>query len=139
MSNNLMRKYVKFICGELPREVNVILDIPKYSNVTKIGKLNLSPRIRTEINVIEMYSRSAKIKVKFDGIESDKIFYFSSQKGPERTLNEFHKNVEKLVNKILIDEEHNGLIKEKYKKSEERKEIFYSKLGEVINNAKINE
>lgn len=132
-------KYVKFICGELPKEILVSLDPPEdlKEKIPRFSKLNMLPKIRVDISVIESYTRSTKLLLKFNGIESEFIFYIPLSKSPYYILNGLHNKVGKKVNQIIIQEGKGDMVRERYKKWDDDRNLMYKKIGEAIDKSKI--
>jgi len=132
-------KYVKFICGELPKEILVSLDPPEdlKEKIPRFSKLNMLPKIRVDISVVEPYTRSAKLLLKFNNIETEFIFYIPLSKSPEYILNNLHNKVEKKINKVLIQEGKGDMVKERYKKWDDDRNLLYKKINEAIDKSKI--
>lgn len=129
MELSVMERYVAFICGELPKTRGVLLTPPTpmengeygYKRINKIG-----PHVymMVDIVIVEKYTRSAKLCVKFEDYQMNDIFYMSRHKGPDKLLEEIDKKIDKIVNRTLIDDGRQEWVREQYKiKSDD----FYSK------------
>jgi hypothetical protein len=125
MELSVMERYVAFICSELPKKRRVLLNPPPpmengeygYKRMSKIG-----PRVymETTIEIVETYTRSAKLCVKFEDYQMNDIFYMSRHKGPDKLLEEIDKKIDKIVNRTLIDDGRQEWVREQYKiKSED--------------------
>lgn len=125
MELSVMERYVAFICSELPKTRRVLLTPPPpmengeygYKRISKIG-----PRVymETTIEIVETYTRSAKLCVKFEDYQMNDIFYMSRHKGPDKLLEEIDKKIDKIVNRTLIDDGRQEWVREQYKiKSED--------------------
>lgn len=120
MELSVMERYVAFICGELPKTRRVLLTPPPpmengeygYKRMSKIG-----PRVymETTIEIVETYTRSAKLCVKFEDYQMNDIFYMSRHKGPDKLLEEIDKKIDKIVNRTLIDDGRQEWVREQYK------------------------
>jgi hypothetical protein len=125
MELSVMERYVAFICSELPKTRRVLLNPPPpmengeygYKRMSKIGPHVYMP---VEIEIVETYTRSAKLCVKFEDYQMNDIFYMSRHKGPDKLLEEIDKKIDKIVNRTLIDDGRQEWVREQYKiKSED--------------------
>lgn len=132
-------KYVKFICSELPKEIMVSLRPP---DGLDIGLASLYPKLRpnTMVSVLikEIYTRSAKLLLRFNNIETEFIFFVPFSRSPESILNGLYDRVESKVNKIIVQEGMGEWVTEKYKKLHDERVLVYKKIGESFNKYKIN-
>jgi hypothetical protein len=88
-----------------------------YKRMSKIGPHVYMP---VEIEIVETYTRSAKLCVKFEDYQMNDIFYMSRHKGPDKLLEEIDKKIDKIVNRTLIDDGRQEWVREQYKiKSED--------------------
>jgi len=120
MELSVMERYVAFICSELPKTRRVLLNPPPpmengeygYKRMSKIG-----PHVymETTIEIVETYTRSAKLCVKFEDYQMNDIFYMSRHKGPDKLLEEIDKKIDKIVNRTLIDDGRQEWVREQYK------------------------
>lgn len=105
MDNDVMERYVNFICGEVPKKLNILLYIPQsIKGEIYVPKIGPKLFVETTIEIKEKYTRSAKFILKFDKYEIEDIFFMSRHKGPEVLLLEIEKKIERLVNKTYIDD-----------------------------------
>ena len=129
MELSVMERYVAFICSELPKTRRVLLTPPPpmengeygYKRMSKIG-----PRVymETTIEIVETYTRSAKLCVKFEDYQMNDIFYMSRHKGPDKLLEEIDKKIDKIVNKTLIEDGKQEWVREQYKIKSDNFPIF---------------
>ena len=129
MELSVMERYVAFICSELPKTRRVLLNPPPpmengeygYKRMNKIG-----PRVymETTIEIVETYTRSAKLCVKFEDYQMNDIFYMSRHKGPDKLLEEIDKKIDKIVNRTLIDDGRQEWVREQYKIKSDNFPIF---------------
>lgn len=120
MELSVMERYVAFICGELPKTRRVLLTPPPpmengeygYKRMSKIGPHVYMP---VEIEIVETYTRSAKLCVKFEDYQMNDIFYMSRHKGPDKLLEEIDKKIDKIVNRTLVDDGRQEWVREQYK------------------------
>jgi hypothetical protein len=120
MELSVMERYVAFICSELPKTRRVLLNPPPpmengeygYKRMSKIGPHVYMP---VEIEIVDTYTRSAKLCVKFEDYRMNDIFYMSRHKGPDKLLEEIDKKIDKIVNRTLIDDGRQEWVREQYK------------------------
>jgi hypothetical protein len=116
MENNVMERYVEFICNEIPSKTNILIDIPK-SIKKEVYIPKIGPKIFVNINIeiLEKYTRSAKFKLSFDKYIILDVFFMSRHKGPDKLLQEIDNKISKLVNKKYIEDGREEEICKKYK------------------------
>ena len=129
MELSVMERYVAFICSELPKTRRVLLTPPPpmengeygYKRIYKIG-----PHVymETTIEIVEKYTRSAKLCIKFEDYQMNDIFYMSRRKGPEKLLEEIDNKIYNIVNKTLIDDRRQEWVREQYKIRSEKFPLF---------------
>jgi hypothetical protein len=129
MELSVMERYVAFICSELPTSKRVLLNPPPpmengeygYKRMSKIG-----PHVymMVDIEIVETYTRSAKLCVKFEDYQMNDIFYMSRHKGPDKLLEEIDKKIDKIVNRTLIDDGRQEWVREQYKIKSENLPLF---------------
>jgi hypothetical protein len=129
MELSVMERYVAFICSELPKTRRVLLNPPPpmengeygYKRINKIG-----PHVYmyVEIEVVEKYTRSAKLCIKFEDYQMNDIFYMSRHKGPDKLLEEIDKKIHKIVNRTLFDDGRQEWVREQYKIRSEKFPLF---------------
>jgi len=135
MELSVMERYVAFICSELPKTRRVLLTPPPpmengeygYKRMSKIG-----PHVymMVDIEIVEKYTRSAKLCVKFEDYQMNDIFYMSRHKGPDQLLEEIDKKIDKIVNKTLIEDGRQEWVREQYKIKSDNFPIFKIKTEE---------
>jgi hypothetical protein len=125
MELSVMERYVAFICSELPKTRRVLLTPPPPMENGELGykrTIKIGPHVymETTIEIVETYTRSAKLCVKFEDYQMNDIFYMSRHKGPDKLLEEIDKKIDKIVNRTLIDDGRQEWVREQYKiKSED--------------------
>lgn len=134
MELSVMERYVAFICSELPKTRRVLLTPPPpmengeygYKRMSKIG-----PRVymETTIEIVETYTRSAKLCVKFEDYQMNDIFYMSRFQGPDKLLEEIDKKIDKIVNRTLVDDGRQEWVREQYKIKSEDFPLFKFRPG----------
>jgi hypothetical protein len=134
MELSVMERYVAFICSELPKTRRVLLNPPPpmengeygYMRISKIG-----PHVymETTIEIVETYTRSAKLCIKFEDYQMNDIFYMSRHKGPDKLLEEIYNKIDKIVNRTLIDDLRQEWVREQYKIKSEDFPLFKFRPG----------
>ena len=120
MELSVMERYVAFICSELPKTKRVLLTPPPpmengeygYKRMSKFG-----PHVymMVDIEIVEKYTRSAKLRIKFEDYQKTDIFYMSRHKGPDKLLEEIGMKIHKIVNSTLVDDGRQEWVREQYK------------------------
>ena len=90
-------------------------------------KLGLSTYIKVDIEVIEKYSRSFKVVLKFNCFEVEQLFFTPLESSPLSIKEKFVDKIEKIVVDTLGQEEIKRLNKE-------REEKIYSKIASAVKN-----
>jgi len=134
--NATMEKYVAFLCGELVSEYSVCLSEPKGVDGTpaRIKKAGPGVLCKTEISVVESYTRSAKLKLVFCKYEKEDIFYMSRHKSPDALLHEIYSKIDKVVNKAFIEDGREDEIRELYRVKHEK---YNAAIKEALDKLKI--
>lgn len=130
--------YPEFIVQEYLSDVyRVILDMPNNEHVNRTyhqGKLGPFVHVDVQVEVVDIYTRSAKLHLTFEGIHREDIFYMSVSRGPDHINAEIYKKITKAVNKAMIEEGKGDWIREEYKR---KTELLQQKLTEVVGKIKI--
>jgi hypothetical protein len=129
MELSVMERYVAFICSELPKTRRVLLNPPPPMENGELGykrTIKIGPHVymETTIEIVETYTRSAKLCVKFEDYQMNDIFYMSRHKGPDKLLEEIDKKIDKIVNRTLIDDGRQEWVREQYKIKGENFPLF---------------
>lgn len=105
MDDNVMKRYVQFICSEIPNIKCAQMVRPMDNN--NIMHMKIGPKVFTmvDVEVIEKYTRSAKIRLIFDKYTDESIYYMSRKKGPEKLLSEIDSKITKIVNDRFIEDD----------------------------------
>lgn len=125
--------YPEFIVQEYLNDIyKVSLDQPKNEDESKpwfLSKLGPFVKVSVQVEVVDIYSRSAKLHLTFEGIHREDIFYMSSHKSPDQLSNEIYKKIDKIVNKALIEEGREEWIRTEFAKSRERLHASLQKIS----------
>ena len=130
MSKTTTQKYRDFILENFIGD-NLRIQLPKISEDGKFmwTKLGLTAYIKVDIEIIEKYSRSFKVKLKFNGFEVEQLFFTPLESSPTSIKEKFVNKVEKVVVDTLGQEEIKRLNKE-------REDKVYSKIASAVKKIK---
>lgn len=125
--------YPEFIVEEYLRDsYTVSLNQPNGDRTT-IKKLGPFVHVSVQVEVVDIYSRSAKLHLTFEGIHREDIFYMSSHKSPDQLSGEIYKKIDKIINKAMIEEGREEWIRIEFAKAQERLNIT---LQEIVGKIK---
>ena len=98
-------KYRDFILENFIED-SIRVQLPKIDEEGRAWnvKLGLSTYITVNIEVIEKYSRSFKLKLKFDRYEIEQLFFTPLESSPPSIREKFADKVSKIVVKAFIDD-----------------------------------
>jgi hypothetical protein len=124
-------KYVDFILDNIIQDsITVQLYKPFEDGSRMYVKLGPMVHCKVQIEVIEKYTRSAKLKLTFDKYEHEDIFFIPFSSSPDSIEIKTRKKIEKIVNKTFIDDDRtediNQMYKDKYKNFAESLSNFIS-------------
>jgi hypothetical protein len=75
-------------------------------------KIGLSVSLDVKLEIIEKYTRSAKIKLIFDNYEVEQLFFFPLESAPKKIERKFEEKVSKIVcDTFFIDNRHEDVLK----------------------------
>lgn len=133
----LSRKYVDFIVENLFEDkIKVTIKEPSNSNSAWQSNWNkgIDVRMLVEIEVLEKYTRSVLVKLKFDKYCVEKLVFLQIESAPYSIYGKFIKMVEKLVFETLVTDGREDEIKKMY---EDKRTELSRKIKEAIENSKI--
>jgi len=132
MNDDTMERYVNFICSEIPKEINVLM---LRSNNGSMIYYKIGPKVytKTKVEIVEKYTRSAKLRLIFDKYTDESVYYMSRKKGPEKLLSEINNKISKIVNDKFIEDNRIDEIEEQYMEKEKR---FGEELSRALKNMK---
>jgi hypothetical protein len=108
-------KYVDFILDNIIQDsITVQLYKPMEDGARMYVKLGPMIHCKVKIDVIEKYTRSAKLKLTFDKYEHEDIFFLPFSSSPESIEMKTRKKIENIVNKTFIDDNRTEDIKQMY-------------------------
>ena len=122
------QKYVDFILDNIIQNtITVQLYKPFEDGARMYVKLGPTVHRQVKIDIIEKYTRSAKLKLTFDKYEVEEIFFIPFSSSPESIESKTCKKIENIVNKTFIDDNRTEDIKQMYADR-------YKIIGESISN-----
>ncbi len=111
----ITQKYVDFILGNIIQDsIRVQLYKPFQDGSRMYVKLGSTVYCEVKIEVIEKYTRSAKLKLTFDKYVVEYIFFIPFSSSPESIEGKTRTKIEKIVNKTFIDDNRTEDIKQMY-------------------------
>ena len=120
----ITQKYVDFILDNIIQDnITVQLYKPFEDGSRMYTKLGPTVRCKVQIEVIEKYTRSAKLKLTFDKYEVEELFFISFSSSPDSIEKKTQNKIEKIVNKTFIDDNRTEDIKQMY---EEKRKIMFN-------------
>jgi hypothetical protein len=120
----ITQKYVNFILDNIIQDsITVQLYKPYEDGSRMYVKLGPTVRCKVQIEVIEKYTRSAKLKLTFDKYEVEELFFIPISSSPESIEKKTQNKIEKIVNKTFIDDNRTEDIKQMY---EEKRKIMFN-------------
>ena len=118
------QKYVDFILDNIIQDnITVQLYKPFEDGSRMYVKLGPIVRCKVQIEVIEKYTRSAKLKLTFDKYEVEELFFIPFNSSPDSIEKKTQNKIEKIVNKTFIDDNRTEDIKQMY---EEKRKIMFN-------------
>jgi hypothetical protein len=111
----ITQKYVDFILDNIIQDsIKVQLYKPFEDGARMYVKLGPRVLCQVKIEVIEKYTRSAKLKLTFDKYEIEEIFFIPFSSSPDSIERKTRIKIEKIVNKTFIDDSRTEDIKQMY-------------------------
>ena len=111
----ITQKYVDFILDNIIQDnITVQLYKPFEDGSRMYTKLGPTVRCKVQIEVIEKYTRSAKLKLTFDKYEVEELFFIPFSSSPDSIEKKTQNKIEKIVNKTFIDHNRTEDIKQMY-------------------------
>jgi len=108
-------KYVDFILDNIIQDsITVQLYKPMEDGARMYVKLGAVVHCKVQIEVIEKYTRSAKLKLTFDKYVHEDIFFLPFSSSPESIEIKTRRKIETIVNKTFIDDNRTEDIKQMY-------------------------
>ena len=118
------QKYVDFILDNIIQDtIRVQLYKPFEDGSRMYVKLGPTVHCKVQIEVVEKYTRSAKLKLTFDKYEVEELFFIPFSSSPDSIEKKIQNKIEKIVNKTFIDDNRTEDIKQMY---EEKRKIMFN-------------
>jgi hypothetical protein len=120
---SLTKKYIDFILENVI-ESNIVVQLPEPREDGKLFWVKLGPSvyINVKLEVIDIYTRSVKFKVKFDKYELEQLVFIPIESSPMSIKGKLRNKVEKLVCKTFLDDNRQDDMRQMY--DEKRKKMF---------------
>jgi hypothetical protein len=111
----ITQKYVNFILDNVIQD-KVIVQLYKPCEDGKRMYVKLGPTVHCKVNieVLEKYTRSAKLKLTFDKYEVEEIFFIPYSSSPDSIDSKTRNKIEKIVNNTFTEDNRTEDIKEMY-------------------------
>jgi hypothetical protein len=123
-------KYRDFILDNFIRDsIKVKLPKPTEDGRLMWVKIGLSVSIDVKLEVIEKYTRSAKIKLIFDRYEVEQLFFFPLESAPTKIQERFEEKLSEIVCKTFFDDDRHEDVLRMYK--EKRNSFNISALNKL--------
>jgi hypothetical protein len=130
----VIQKYVDFILDNIIQDsITVQLYKPYEDGSRMITKIGPQVRCKVKIEVIEKYTRSAKLKLTFDKYEVEEIFFIPFSSSPESIEGKTRTKIEKIVNQTFVDDNRTEDIKQMY---EQQSKLLREALSKIVINKK---
>jgi hypothetical protein len=132
----ITQKYVDFILDNIiPYYTTVQLYKPFEDGSRMYTKLGPTVRCKVKVEIVEKYTRSAKLKLTFDKYEVEELFFIPFSSSPESIEGKTQSKIEKIVNKTYIDDNRTEDIKQMYEEQTRLLREGMSKvIGKIVNN-----
>lgn len=118
-------KYIDFILDNfIGNKIKVQLPKPYKEDVMWV-KLGFVVYQEVQIEVLEKYTRSVKLKCVFDRYETELLFFIPVESAPTSIKEKFYNKVEKVVYETFFND---GRKEEIFKMYEEKQNKFFSNL-----------
>lgn len=120
----ITRKYVDFILDNIIQDnTRVQLYKPFEDGSRMYVKLGPTVYCKVQIEVVEKYTRSAKLRLTFDKYEIEELFFIPFSSSPNSIESKTLNKIEKIVNKTFIEDNRTEDIKQMY---EEKRKIMFN-------------
>ena len=124
----ITQKYVDFIIDNIIQDSTTVQLYQPFEDGSRMFvKSGPTVYCKVQINIIEKYTRSVKLKLTFDKYEIEEIFFIPFSSSPDSIEMKTRKKIENIVNKTFIDDNRTEDIKQMYKDK-------YKVIGELLLN-----
>ena len=118
---NVTQKYIEFILDNIIQDsITVQLYKPFEDDARMYVKLGPIVSCKVQIEVVEKYTRSVKLKLIFDKYEIEEVFFIPSSSSPDSIGIKTRTKIEKIVNKTFFDDNRTEDIKLMYEEKMNR-------------------
>lgn len=116
-------------------EPNIVVQLPEPQEDGKLFWVKLGPSvyINVKLEVIDIYTRSVKFKVKFDKYELEQLVFIPIESSPMSIKGKLRNKVEKLVCKTFLDDNRQDDMRQMY---EEKRKTMFSGLEKMVGKMK---
>jgi hypothetical protein len=120
---SITKKYIDFILENVI-ESNIVVQLPEPREDGKLFWVKLGPSvyINVKLEVIDIYTRSVKFKVKFDKYELEQLIFIPINSSPMNIENKFRNMIQNLVCKTFLEDGRQDDMRQMY--DEKRKKMF---------------
>ena len=127
---SITEKYRDFILDNIIKD-KLLIQLPKPTEDGKFlwTKLGISVYIEVKLEVVERYSRSAKIKLIFDKYEIEQLFFTPLESAPTSIETKIKDKVSKLVCNVFFDDNRHEDVLKMYKDKQDK---IYSKIASIV-------
>jgi hypothetical protein len=109
------QKYVNFILDNIIQDSTTVQLYKPFEDGSRMyTKLGPTVHCKVKIEIVEKYTRSAKLKLTFDKYEVEELFFIPFNSSPESIEGKTRTKIEKIVNKTYIDDNRTEDIKQMY-------------------------
>ena len=130
----ITQKYVDFILDNIIQDSSTVQLYKPFEDGSRMFvKSGPTVYCKVQIEVIEKYTRSAKLKLTFDKYEIEEIFFIPFSSSPDSIEMKTRKKIENIVNKTFIDDNRTEDIKQMYT---DKYQNFALSLSNFINEKK---
>ena len=130
----ITQKYVDFILDDIIQDtIRVQLYKPFEDGSRMITKIGPIVYCKVKIEVIEKYTRSAKLKLTFDKYEIEELFFIPFSSSPESIEGKTRTKIEKILNQTFIDDNRTEDIKQMY---EQQHKVLGEALSKIVGKKK---
>ena len=128
------QKYIDFILDNIIQDtIRVQLYKPFEDGSRMYVKLGPTVHCKVRIDIVEKYTRSAKLKLTFDKYEVEELFFIPFSSSPESIEGKTRNKIEKIVNQTYIDDNRTEDIKQMY---EQQSKLLGEAISQMINKKK---
>lgn len=123
----LNKKYIKFIVENIFEEsITVRLNEPDAPRGSI--KKGVNAYMKVEVEILNEYTRSVKVKLTFDKYKVEKLIYLPIESAPFSIYDKFRASVAKLVNEKMVEDGREDEIKATYT---DKRKVFSDKLKAI--------